>query len=59
LYIVMTISCAVFYGIMCVAAVVSFVHNFICGWKGIVEFETGFSPTECASSTLAIVVFCG
>jgi len=45
-YIVMTVGTAIFYGIMCIAAVLAFVSNLAGGWKKRPQFETGFSRRE-------------
>jgi hypothetical protein len=47
-YIVMTIGTSIFYGTMCLAAVLTFISNLMGGWKRNVQFETGFSHHQYA-----------
>jgi hypothetical protein len=44
LYIVMTVSCSIFYSSMCLAAVVSMAAKLLrVGWKGKMKYETGYN----------------
>jgi hypothetical protein len=54
-YVVMTVGTSIFYGTMCAAAVLTFIFNLVGGWKGKVQFETGFSHPQYAQSPTGLV----
>ncbi|KIN06741.1 hypothetical protein OIDMADRAFT_46672 [Oidiodendron maius Zn] len=46
-YLIASIACTVYYGIMCVAAVPALIFKlFKVGWKGKMKFQTGFTIRE-------------
>jgi hypothetical protein len=46
-YIVITVGCSIYYGIMCLTAVIAGIFKLLrVGWKGNMKFRTGFSVWE-------------
>lgn len=59
-YIIVSITCAIYYGIMCVAAVLAGIFKLLrVGWEGKMEFQTGFTVWEyVAPNTQPLVNSC-
>jgi hypothetical protein len=51
LYVVMTVGCSIYFGVMCLASALALITKLFSGGKRNLQFETGFHHDEYASLT--------